>query len=159
MFAAHDNSESILGGGCHSREPTVWTQLIAGCVFARRERRIDSANLLSNSGRSAGFDTHQGADEDRSYSAAARGAENSVQPERLAPLTGWDCRTGRTVLVTISVAQAASWRRSRRLNWDSSSTQSLTVGGRAWFRRSWRTPFRGDSEGANCLEIRYSGRA
>jgi aryl-alcohol dehydrogenase-like predicted oxidoreductase len=34
---------SIQGGCCRSREPTVWSQLIAGSVFARRASRIDPA--------------------------------------------------------------------------------------------------------------------
>src|SRR6266850_2004114 len=37
---------SIQGGCCRSREPTVWSQLIAGSVSARRASRIDPANLL-----------------------------------------------------------------------------------------------------------------
>src|ERR1700730_14153325 len=32
---------NIQGGCCHSREPTVWSQLIAGGVSARRKSRID----------------------------------------------------------------------------------------------------------------------
>jgi hypothetical protein len=32
---------NIQGGCCHSREPTVWSQLIAGSVSTRRKSRID----------------------------------------------------------------------------------------------------------------------
>jgi hypothetical protein len=36
---------NIRGGCCHSREPTVWSQLIAGSAYARRKSRADPANL------------------------------------------------------------------------------------------------------------------
>src|SRR6266403_2801992 len=36
---------SIQGGCCRSREPTVWGQVIAGSVYARRARRIDGPKL------------------------------------------------------------------------------------------------------------------
>src|ERR1700688_4440082 len=38
---------SIQDGCCRSREPTVWGQLIAGNVYARRASRIDPASLLT----------------------------------------------------------------------------------------------------------------
>src|ERR1700722_11462819 len=44
---------SIQGGCCRSREPTVWGQVIAWSVYARRASRIDPANLLQTVSRSA----------------------------------------------------------------------------------------------------------
>src|SRR5882672_5637395 len=38
---------SIQDGCCRSREPTVWRQLIAGNVYARRANRIDPVSLLT----------------------------------------------------------------------------------------------------------------
>src|ERR1700722_2174182 len=51
---------SIQGGCCRSREPTVWNQLIAGSVFARRASRIELANLLQRSGRVILWPTNTG---------------------------------------------------------------------------------------------------
>src|SRR5260221_13499329 len=44
---------SIQGGCCRSREPTVWDQVIAWSVYARRENRIDPANLFPAASRFA----------------------------------------------------------------------------------------------------------